>query len=526
MSDVVPKINTLEHTEERSHREIMVVITALMLAMLLGALDQTIVSTALPRIVTDLHGLNRLSWVVTAYLLTSTIAMPLYGKIGDMYGRKKIFMFSIAIFLIGSVLCGLSQNMTELIGFRALQGFGAGGLITLALAIVGDVVPARRRGRYQGYFGAVFGVASIAGPLLGGFFTDSLSWRWIFYVNIPIGLLALLAIWFRLHLPVHRTEHKIDFVGTALLTASVVCLLLVTVLGGTSYAWGSPTIIGLIAAGLLSLGLFIPWEGHVPEPILPLRLFKNEIFTVSVLLSLVVGIAMFGAIIFLPEYQQIIRGASATKSGLMLLPLVFGMLVASIISGRIISHWGRYRLFPIIGTILVTIGFYLFSTITLSTSYLRLSVWMVVLGIGIGSFMQVMTLAVQNSVDRKDLGTATSAATFFRTMGSAFGTSLFGAILVNRLSHNITKFVPHVASAPAINASIIQSGTAQLAKAPPAVIHGFFLAFAHAFHTVYLWGIPLAFIAILLALMLKETPLRTSIREEAAGEALEFHEKI
>jgi predicted MFS family arabinose efflux permease len=240
----------------------------------------------------------------------------------------------------------------------------------------------------------------------------------------------------------------------------------------------------------------------------------------------VVGIAMFGAIIFLPEYQQIIRGASATKSGLMLLPLVFGMLVASIISGRIISHWGRYRLFPIIGTILVTIGFYLFSTITLSTSYLRLSVWMVVLGIGIGSFMQVMTLAVQNSVDRKDLGTATSAATFFRTMGSAFGTSLFGAILVNRLSHNITKFVPHVASAPAINASIIQSGTAQLAKAPPAVIHGFFLAFAHAFHTVYLWGIPLAFIAILLALMLKETPLRTSIREEAAGEALEFHEKI
>jgi EmrB/QacA subfamily drug resistance transporter len=508
---------------ERSHGEIKVIITALMLAILLAALDQTIVSTALPRIVTDLHGLNRLSWVVTAYLLTSTVSTPLYGKISDMFGRKKIFLFAIVVFLVGSALCGLSQNMNELIAFRALQGLGAGGLITLALSVVGDVVPPRQRGRYQGYFGAVFGVASVAGPLLGGFFTDSLSWRWIFYVNLPIGILAMTAIWFRLHLPVRKTEHKIDFIGAGLLTATIVCFLLVTVLGGSSYAWGSPTIIGLLIGGLVALGIFIPWENHVPEPVLPLRLFKNDIFRVSVLLSLIVGMVMFGAIIFLPEYQQIVRGYSATKSGLLLLPLVFGLLAASIASGRIISRWGHYRIFPIIGSILVTIGFYLFSHVTVSTSQLELSMWMIVLGVGVGMFMQVMTLAVQNAVERKDLGTATSSATFFRTMGSAFGTSVFGAILTNRLNHNLPKYVPHAAGAPVVNASVLQSGTGQLAKAPPAVIHGVFVAFAHSFHALYLWGVPIAALAIVLALFLREAPLRTNTKEEAAGEGFEMH---
>lgn len=504
---------------ERSHSEIMVIISALMLAMLLAALDQTIVSTALPRIANDLHGLSKYSWVATAYLLTSAVATPLYGKISDMFGRKKIFQTAIIIFLVGSALCGLSQTMNQLIFFRGLQGIGAGGLMTLVFAIIGDIVPARQRGRYQGYFGAVFAASSVVGPLLGGFFTDHLSWRWVFYINLPLGLLALSAVAARLHLPVHKTEHQVDYAGASLLAISVVSLLLATVWGGVDFPWASGQIIGLFATSIIGALLFIWREKQAAEPILPLRLFRNEIFSVTTLLSLVVGIVMFGALIFLPQYQQIVRGDSATKSGLMLLPLIGGLMVASLGSGRIISKIGRYRLFPISGSVLLIISFWLFSHITATTPRWELGVWMAVLGLGIGQIMPVLTLAVQNAVDRRDLGTATSSVVFFRTIGSSLGAAMFGAILTNRLVAHITQALPGPVGAQA--ASGLKHSAAQVRHLPPAVQHTVFNAFAASFRDVFLVGIPFTVAALMIALTLKESPLRTSTRAMAEGEGLE-----
>lgn len=505
---------------ERTHAEIMVIMVALMLAMLLAALDQTIVSTALPRIATDLNGLNKLSWVVTAYLLTSAVSTPLYGKISDQLGRKKIFQAAIIIFLVGSMLCGLSQNMDQLIFFRGLQGLGAGGLMSLALAVVGDIIPPRQRGRYQGYFGGVFAVSSVIGPLLGGLFTDHLSWRWIFYINLPLGLLALSAIAARLHLPVRKAEHRIDFPGAILLAGSVVCLLLVTVLGGATYPWASTPIYELAASGLLLGGLFIAWERHAPEPVIPLRLFRSDIFRVSSLLSLLSGAVMFGALIFIPEYQQIVRGYSATKSGLLMLPLIAGLLVSMITSGRIISKIGRYRWFPIVGTAITTFSLWLFSHIALTTSQLTLSLWMISLGVGIGLYMQVMTLAVQNSVKRADMGAATSVVTFFRSMGSSFGTAIFGAILTARLTHYLVAYLPASATAH-VNTKAVQQSTAGLHRLPPSIVHDVLEAFSHAFHDVFLWAVPFAVLTFLVSLLLRETPLRTSTKETAEGEAFE-----
>jgi EmrB/QacA subfamily drug resistance transporter len=493
----------------------MFILTALLLAMFLAALDQTIVATALPRIASDLNGLNRLSWVATAYLMTSAISTPLYGKISDLYGRKKIFQFAIVVFLVGSALCGLSQTMSQLIFFRGLQGLGAGGLMTLVLAIIGDIVSPRQRGRYQGYFGAVFAVSSIAGPLLGGFFTDSLSWRWIFYINIPLGLIALSMIAARLHLPVRRTEHKIDFLGAALLGASVATLLLVTVWGGTDYPWRSKQIVGLMITCVVTGMLFIFRERKAAEPVIPLRLFRNDIFSASVLLSLLAGIGMFGAIIFLPEYQQIVRGYSATKSGLLLLPLVGGMLVAVVTSGRLVSKFGHYRPFPIFGTLVMAIGFWLFSHVMVGTSQAVISLWMVVLGLGIGSFLQVMTVAVQNAVDRKDLGTATSVVVFFRSVGSAIGAALFGAVLTARLTYHLKQMIPASGHAVQLTSASLQSGASQLAKLPPSTLHLVLMAFARSFHDIFLIGIPFALLAFLVALRLREVPLSTNTKAPA-----------
>lgn len=479
---------------------------ALMLVMLLAALDQTIVSTALPRIAAELNGLDKLSWVATAYLLTSAVTTPIYGKISDLFGRKKIFQTAITIFLISSVLCGLAQNMDQLIVARALQGVGAGGLMSLVLAIVGDIIPPRERGRYTGYFLAVFGISSVIGPLLGGFLTESLSWRWVFFVNIPLGILALSAVATRLHLPIHKLEHKIDYLGATLLAAGSICLLLATVWGGTSYPWASTQIIGLIVAGVILAALFIWQERRASEPILPPRLFKNDIFNVSVLLSLLSGVAMFAAILYIPIYQQTVRGYSPTKSGLLMLPLMLGLLTASITVGRLTSKLGKYRIFPIIGTLVLTVGLWLFSHLTLTTSEVTIGLWMLVIGAGLGSFMQIMTLAIQNSVDRRDMGTATSSATFFRNLGSSFGGAVFGSVLIARLAHYLTANLPAGSN---INPKDIQRG-GNLQHVSPEVLHTIQTSFVHAFHDMFLLAIPFAVLAFVVSLFLRETPLRTS----------------
>lgn len=515
-------IETTEKTshsevEERSHEEIMVIIVALMMAMLLAALDQTIVATALPRIATDLHGLNKLSWVATAYLLTSAISTPLYGKIGDQFGRKKIFQFAIVVFLAGSALCGLAQNMNQLVAFRALQGIGAGGLMSLSMTIIGDIVSPRQRGKYLGYFGAVFGISSVAGPLLGGFFTDSLSWRWVFYVNLPLGIMALSAIATRLHLPVKKGDHKIDYIGALLLAASVIPIILATVWGGVTHPWGSATILGLFAGGIIASLIFVLWERRQPvaEAILPMHLFKNDIFSVSVLLSLLAGIALFSAILFIPEYQQVVRGYSAVKSGLWLLPLVLGMLTMLIGTGRLITKWGHYRIFPIIGTLITALGLWLFSHLTLHTTQLQLGIWMVILGMGLGSFMQVMTLAVQNAVPRAELGVATGTATFFRSMGSSLGGAVFGAILTNRLTFHLKQLLPNFSSESSANLShsVVTGVTpASINKLPPSISHDIYQAFVMSFHDMFLIAVPVVLLAFVAALFLRETPLRDTVR--------------
>lgn len=483
---------------------------ALMLVLLLAALDQTIVATALPRIAQELHGLNEFSWVATAYLLTSGVSTPLYGKISDLLGRKKIFQFAILLFLTGSILCGLSQNMTQLVMFRAIQGLGAGGLMTLVMTIVGDVVPPRERGRYMGYLFAVFGVSSVIGPLLGGFLTDSLSWRWVFFVNVPLGALAFYEVTRRLHLPAKKLMHKIDYLGASLLSSSIVSLLLATVWGGTTYAWSSPQIIGLFSASAILTGLFIWCEAKAEEPIIPLGLFKNDIFTVSSIMSLLMGMAMFASILYIPLYQQLVRGYSPTESGLLMLPLVGGILGTSIVIGRLITKIGRYKIFPIIGNIVLGLGIWLFSHLSLTTPEWQLGIWMFIIGAGLGMFMQVTTLAIQNAVDRKNLGVATSTATFFRSTGSSLGAAIFGTILSNRLAIHLAAAFPSSGAAnSAVNVSSVRSGGTNLHTLPPEVSHKILQAFVQSFHDMFLIALPFVAAGLIAALFLREKPLRS-----------------
>ncbi|HWD51543.1 MAG TPA: MDR family MFS transporter [Acidimicrobiales bacterium] len=501
-----------------SHRQVLIIFSGLMLGMFLAALDQTIVGTALPTIVNSLHGLNHISWVVTAYLLTSTISTPLYGKLSDQLGRKGIFQFAIVIFLVGSVLAGLSQNMGELIAFRGIQGIGAGGLMSMAMTIIADVVSPRDRGRYQGYFGATFALSSVAGPLLGGVFTDNLSWRWIFYINIPIGIVALCVTSVVLKLPFRRQAHDIDYLGAVLLMVAITATLLVTVWGGTQYPWGSPEIIALGAAAAAFVTAFILWERRASEPILPPSLFRVGIFRVSSGVSFLLAMVMFGAIIYLPLYLQLVDGVSAMVSGLLLIPLMLGLLVASIGSGQIVTRTGRYKIFPVVGSILVIIGMYLLSQLGLHTSHLVMSLYVIVLGAGMGMTMQIMVLATQNAVAPTQIGTATAAVTFFRSLGGAFGTSLFGAIFIAGLGHWIPVLVPGaVGRALHVTGNFSMSPT-QLHGFPAAVQHGILESFVRSLHSMFLVGVPIAVAMCVLTLFLREVKLRTSSGLERPSE--------
>jgi len=487
-----------EATGRLTDRQLQLVFAGLMSGVLLAALDQTIVATALPTIVGDLGGLAHLSWVVTAYLLASTTSTPLYGKISDLYGRKTVFQAAIVIFLVGSALSGLAQSMGQLIAFRAVQGLGAGGLMALAIAIIGDVVSPRERGRYQGYIGAVFAVASVAGPLLGGFLVDHLTWRWAFYVNLPVGVAALLVTSVALDLPFRRTGHSVDYLGAALLVAGVTCVLLVTVWGGDRYGWGSPTLLGLAAMGVLLLGAFAVQEQRASEPVLPPRLFRDPVFRVATATLFLIGVAMFGAIVFLPLFLQVVVGASATSSGLLLLPLMAGIVASSVVVGRVISRTGRYRWYPVAGTALMTVAMGLLATMNADTSRTTASWYVALLGVGLGTVMPVMILAVQNAADQRDLGTATSAATFSRSMGGSFGVALFGAILASRLAHQL----------PGVDPEALQASPSQLRALPPAAHQAVVEAVAHSLHVVFLAAIPVALAAFVVVLFLRERPLR------------------
>jgi len=487
---------------------------ALMLVLLLASLDQTIVSTALPTIAGDLHGLQHISWVVTGYLLASTVTGPLYGKLGDLYGRKIVLQFAIVLFLVGSALCGASQTMTQLIGFRALQGLGAGGLIVTTMAVVGDIVPPRDRGRYTGYFGAVFGISTVIGPLLGGFFTDNLSWRWIFYVNLPVGVAALAVIAVVFHSRAAKVAHQIDYLGAALLAASLSAIVLFVSLGGTTYAWFSAEMIAMLVLGVLGLVLFVYVESRAAEPILPLELFKNRIFNVTSGIGFIVGLALFGAVVYLPLYLQIVKGHSAKSSGLMMTPLMGGLLVTSIASGILISRWGRYKVFPIFGTAILTVGLFLLATLKLGTSTWLAAVFMLVVGLGLGLVMQVIVLAVQNSVDYKHLGVATSGSTLFRQIGGSIGVAAFGAIFVNRLRTELASRLPTGAKIPAgVNPKVVK-------HLPPQVHNAYIQAFSAALHPVFIVAAAISAVAFALTWMLREIPLRkTTAGQAAAAEA-------
>jgi EmrB/QacA subfamily drug resistance transporter len=500
-----------------THREVVTVIAGLMVGLFLAALDQTIVSTALPTIVSDLGGLTEYSWTVTAYLLTATASTPLYGKLGDLYGRKRVFQAAIVIFMAGSLVSGVAQDMATLIAGRAIQGLGAGGLIALTLAIVGDIVSPRERGRYQGLFGAVFGISSVLGPLLGGFFTEQLSWRWVFWINVPLGLIALVTIQRTLHLPKTRVEHRVDYVGAALIVAGVSAILLVTVWGGQQYAWDSATIIGLGVLGVLMIVLFVLWELRVPEPLLPMRLFRNPVFTNTSIVSFLFGFTFFGAIIYLPFYLQVVRGYSPTESGLLLLPLVLGIFITSTGSGQAITRTGRYKIFPLVGMVVIPVALLWLSQIGVDTPLWNLSLRIFLLGLGLGLVIQTLVVAVQNAVDPRDLGVATSSNTFFRTMGGAIGTAVFGSVLTSTLTTELQDAFP--GGLPGgVDPSQLQTDVSQIQSLPAAVQEPLLEAFTAAIDRVFLVGVPVILVALVLTLFLKELPLReTSGMQEAAA---------
>ncbi len=513
-----PPAGTGQAPADISPRKVRMVFLGLMLTLLLAALDQMIVATALPRIVGELHGLEKMSWAVTAYLLASTIVLPLYGKLGDLFGRKGVFQFAIVVFIIGSALAGWSRTMDELIAFRAIQGVGGGGLMIGVQAIIADIVPARERGRYMGLIGAVFGLASVAGPLLGGFFTDHASWRWCFYINVPFGLVTLAVIAVVLKLPRPAVRPRLDVLGAVLLAVASTCLVLVTSWGGTEYAWGSRTILGLAAGAVVTTALFVAAEHRAAEPIIPLRLFRDSVFNVTGLVGAVVGIALFGAASYLPTYLQMVDGVSATESGLLMLPMMMGIVGGSIASGQLITRTGRYRIYPIVGCAVSVAGMGLLSLLEADTSPLAYSFYQAVLGLGIGLVMSVLVLAVQNSVRPSDLGTATSANNYFRQIGGSVGAAIFGTLFAGRLSDALGVRLPTGAELPAP-----ESITPQIVHAmEPALRDAYIQAYVDAMPRIFLYLVPVLVLGLILAFFLKEKPLVSHHSPEAAAETTQI----
>lgn len=498
------------------------VFAALMLGLLLAALDQTIVATALPTIVSDLGGADHLSWVVTAYILAATVSTPLWGKLGDQYGRKGLLITAIVVFLAGSALCGLATTMGQLIALRALQGLGGGGLIVLTQGLVGDVVSPRDRGRYQGLFGAVFGVASIAGPLLGGLFVDHLNWRWVFYINLPLGAVALAVITVALRLPGGpRGRHRVDYLGAALIAAAAGCLVLLSSWGGTLYAWNSPAIATLAVSAVILIAALIVVERRAAEPVLPLYLLRHSVFAVCSAIGFAVGFTLFGAMAFLPLYLQVVHGVTATMSGLYLWPMVIGTLITSVGSGRLISHTGHYRVFPIAGTALTSIALLLLSTMDADTGSVAIGLRLLLLGLGLGMVTQVLVLVVQNTVDYRDLGVATSGATFFRSIGGAFGVAVLGSVLTSRLGAHLATDLRGAQLPPGFDLTTVENNPTLLYRLPAGVRAVVLDAYADSITAVFLFAAPIAVVAFALALLLKEEPLRgAAARAPDYGEGL------
>ncbi|MFZ9221947.1 MAG: MDR family MFS transporter [Candidatus Nanopelagicaceae bacterium] len=523
MSEAKQSHDTHE-VREHSHKEILTIMAGLMTGILLAALDQTVVSTALKSIVEEFNGLNHYTWVVTAYLLTSTAVTPLYGKVSDIYGRRPVYIFSIVTFLIGSFLAGAATDMTQLIAFRAIQGIGAGGLFALSFIIIGDIVSPRNRGKYQGLFGAVWGLSSVAGPLLGGFFAEQpeifgvTGWRWIFYINVPFGIIALIVTAMVLHIPKTHAKKSIDYLGALFMVIAVTSLLLATSVTGPADGWLAPLTLTYFAGALLFTVLFIWREGRAPDPLLPLRLFSNHTFSLTSLIAFITGAGMFGAIVLLPLYMQVNLLYTPSEAGIRLIPMMLGIVAMAITSGRLISSSGKYKRFPVAGMVVMMVAILLFTTINKDMPYWQLAIYAMLMGMGVGLSMQTVVIALQNDVDYKDMGIATSSNTFFRSLGASFGTAIFGTILTNNFIANATSSLPAGTSPEAI-AGVTQN-TALINTLPPAIQEVIFDSFDSAFSDVFWIALPIIAVGFILTTRLRERPLRETIgsgSSEAAG---------